>query len=56
LADSKAEERTVGVAGWVSAVSTTEQILELQRDALPKVRCEEVLVDQASGTKAERPG
>ena len=37
-------------------VSTAEQNLGLQRDALTKAGCEEVFEDQASGAKAERPG
>ena len=37
-------------------VSTAEQNLGLQRDALAKAGCEEVFEDQASGAKAERPG
>ncbi|MBV9749346.1 MAG: recombinase family protein [Acetobacteraceae bacterium] len=37
-------------------VSTVEQNLELQRDALAKAGCGEVFQDQASGTTTERPG
>jgi DNA invertase Pin-like site-specific DNA recombinase len=37
-------------------VSTTEQNLDLQRNALAKAGCEEIREDQASGVKAERPG
>lgn len=37
-------------------VSTAEQNLGLQRDALTKAGCEEIREDQASGAKAERPG
>ena len=37
-------------------VSTTEQNLALQRNALAKAGCEEIHEDQASGAKAERPG
>jgi len=37
-------------------VSTAEQNLDLQRNALVKAGCEEIHEDQASGAKAERPG
>src|SRR5919199_4696462 len=37
-------------------VSTDEQNLDLQRDALQKADCELVFTDQVSGTKARRPG
>lgn len=37
-------------------VSTAEQNLALQRDALAGVGCETVFQDHASGAKAERPG
>jgi DNA invertase Pin-like site-specific DNA recombinase len=37
-------------------VSTLEQNPDLQRDALLKAGCEKVIVDQISGTVAERPG
>lgn len=37
-------------------VSTLEQNPDLQRDALEKVGCEKVIVDQVSGTIADRPG
>lgn len=37
-------------------VSTAEQSLGLQKDALARAGCEEVFEDQASGAKAERPG
>ena len=37
-------------------VSTAEQNLGLQRDALAGVGCETVFEDHASGAKAERPG
>jgi DNA invertase Pin-like site-specific DNA recombinase len=37
-------------------VSTLEQNVNLQRDALEKAGCEKVLVDQVSGTVAKRPG
>lgn len=37
-------------------VSTGEQNLDLQRDALTQAGCEKVFSDEMSGAKAERPG
>ena len=37
-------------------VSTREQNLDLQRDALQKAGCEKIFVDEISGTKVARPG
>jgi len=37
-------------------VSTTEQNLDLQRDALKRAGCERIIEDMASGGKRERPG
>jgi DNA invertase Pin-like site-specific DNA recombinase len=37
-------------------VSTDDQNLNLQRDALEKAGCELLFDDQVSGTKARRPG
>ena len=37
-------------------VSTHDQTLDLQRDALEKADCEKIFTDQISGTKAERKG
>src|SRR3954449_13414232 len=37
-------------------VSTNEQNLDLQRDALQKAGCTEIYTDNVSGTKATRPG
>ena len=37
-------------------VSTDDQNLDLQRDALQKAGCEQIYTDTVSGTKARRPG
>lgn len=37
-------------------VSTADQNLDLQRDALSKAGCERLFEDQASGSRADRPG
>jgi DNA invertase Pin-like site-specific DNA recombinase len=37
-------------------VSTTDQNLDLQRDALKKAGCKRVFTDQMSGARADRPG
>jgi DNA invertase Pin-like site-specific DNA recombinase len=37
-------------------ISTDDQHLDLQRDALAKAGCERLFEDTASGAKAERPG
>ena len=37
-------------------VSTTEQILDLQRDALKRAGCEKIIEDTVSGGKVQRPG
>jgi DNA invertase Pin-like site-specific DNA recombinase len=37
-------------------VSTDDQNLDLQRDALNSAGCEQIFTDQVSGTRARRPG
>ena len=37
-------------------VSTTEQILDLQQDALEKIGCSKIFTDIISSAKPERPG
>jgi len=37
-------------------VSTQDQNLALQQDALAQAHCDHIFTDTASGTKAERPG
>jgi len=37
-------------------VSTGEQNLDLQKDALEEAGCERIFTDQVSGAKSERPG
>ena len=37
-------------------VSTIEQTLDLQQDALRQAGCEQVFTDHISGAKSERPG
>jgi DNA invertase Pin-like site-specific DNA recombinase len=43
---------TVGYA----RISTTDQTLNLQKDALAQAGCEQLFTDTMSGAKAERPG
>ena len=37
-------------------VSTQDQHLDLQHDALKQAGCKKIIVDRVSGTVAERPG
>ena len=37
-------------------VSTHDQHLELQQDALKKAGCQKIIIDRVGGTVAERPG
>src|SRR6476661_5645222 len=37
-------------------VSTFEQILDLQRDALTAAQCDRIFTDTASGARSDRPG
>ncbi len=43
-------------AYWVARISTIEQSLNLQEDALRRAGCERVYTDTASGAATERTG
>jgi len=41
--------------GYIS-VSTNDQNIDLQRDALQSANCEQIFADKITGTSIERPG
>ena len=56
MPNSGAHGKTLVMKIGYARVSTHEQNLDLQRDALLAVGCEKVITDKASGTTATRPG
>lgn len=49
-------KREVNMLVGYARVSTSDQSLRLQKDALLKAGCEEIYTDVASGIKTARPG
>lgn len=53
---SKGKDELHSMLIGYARASTQDQNLDLQRDALVKAGCQEVLEDKVSGSRAERPG